>query len=254
MLSFDRIALRKHFEYLKREAVQAASMQIDRELPDFFDAQNNDVDAEKFIHNIADDRHHFRLIVAPENGTKSELRFHIRELISDMEKDLKVKLNYAAIIHKNTENPHAHLVIRGVEAPGKDLIIKADYLTKGIRNRCQELLTLELGSRTENEISTSKQKALLQDRPIQIDYKLAEEATKYNHKITPAIFKNTKTAQNAKLRLEYLHSIGLVKKLSQSYKNVYVLDKDLIAKLKQLDIKKDVYKKLAKQQSISIYR
>ena len=62
----------------------------------------------------------------------------------------------------NTDNPHIHLVIKGTEPNGKDLIIKPDYISHGMRFRSSDLLTRELGPRSELSIAKAKHKALLQ--------------------------------------------------------------------------------------------
>ena len=53
--------------------------------------------------------------------------------------------------HFNTGHPHAHIVIRGKDQDGHDLIIARDYVTHGIRQRASELLTIELGPEDEFE-------------------------------------------------------------------------------------------------------
>src|SRR5579885_2278487 len=48
----------------------------------------------------------FRIIVSPENGTEIDLRDHARTLMAQMECDLGTRLEWAAIDHHNTDNPH----------------------------------------------------------------------------------------------------------------------------------------------------
>jgi type IV secretory pathway VirD2 relaxase len=66
-------------------------------------------------------------------------------LMTDMEKDLGTNLDWVAVDHFNTGHFHTHIVIRGKDDRGKDLIIARDYITHGIRERASQLLTLELG-------------------------------------------------------------------------------------------------------------
>ena len=60
----------------------------------------------------ADDRHHFRLIVSPEDTMELEdLRGFTRELMADAERDLGTKLDWVAVDHWNTDNPHVHVLV-----------------------------------------------------------------------------------------------------------------------------------------------
>ena len=56
-----------------------------------------------------EDRHHFRFIVSPEDAVDmADLKSFARELMGQMEKDLGTKLDWAAVDHWNTDNPHVH--------------------------------------------------------------------------------------------------------------------------------------------------
>ncbi len=61
-----------------------------------------------------EDRHHFRFTVSPEEaGQMADLRAFTRELMADAERDLGAKLDWAAVDHWNTDNPHIHVLVRG---------------------------------------------------------------------------------------------------------------------------------------------
>jgi type IV secretory pathway VirD2 relaxase len=72
--------------------------------------------------------------------------------MATMERDLGTKLEWIAVDHWDTDNPHTHVVLRGRDDRGKDLIIARHYLTDGMRLRACELSTGWLGLRTEREI------------------------------------------------------------------------------------------------------
>src|SRR5271168_2282535 len=102
------------------------------------------------------DRHQFRFIVSPEDGARlTDLRDFTRELMATMERDLITDLEWIAVDHWDTDNPHTHVVLRGKDEWGKDLIIARNYLTDGMRLRACELSTRWLGLRTEMEILES---------------------------------------------------------------------------------------------------
>lgn len=123
-----------------------------------------------------DDRHQFRFIVSPEDAEQlDDLRTYTRHLMSRMEADLGTRLDWVAVDHWNTDNPHTHIVLRGKDDTGKDLVIARDYIAEGMRNRASELATEWLGPRTELEIQQSLQREVQQERFTSLDRTLLRE-------------------------------------------------------------------------------
>ena len=81
-----------------------------------------------------------------------------------------------AVDHWNTDNPHTHVVLRGKDDTGKDLIISQDYITRGMRERAMELATEWLGPRTELEIQRTLAREVEQERWTSLDRTLQREA------------------------------------------------------------------------------
>ena len=52
-----------------------------------------------------------------------------------MERDLETKLDWVAVDHFNTGHPHTHIVIRGRDDQGQDLVMARDYIAHGVRAR-----------------------------------------------------------------------------------------------------------------------
>ncbi len=65
--------------------------------------------------------------------------------MADAERDLGTRLDWVAVDHWNTDNPHIHVLIRGRAEDGEDLVISRDYISHGFRNRAAERVTLGLG-------------------------------------------------------------------------------------------------------------
>ena len=111
--------LTAHLAYLKRDGVT-------RDGADgrMFDATGEDANDRSFAEGCQGDRHHFRFIISPEDaGEMSDLRAFTRDLMAQMETDLGTRLDWIAIDHWNTDNPHVHLLVRGVAEDGSDLVI-----------------------------------------------------------------------------------------------------------------------------------
>jgi len=163
--------LAMHLRYIERDGVGR-----DGEPGQAYGPQTDAADLDAFKERCADDRHHFRFIVSPEDGAELEdLRTYTRHLMNRMEADLGTRLEWVAVDHWNTDNPHTHLIVRGRDDTGKDLIIAGDYIADGFRHRAAELATEWLGPRTELEIQQSLQREVEQERWTSLDRTLKRE-------------------------------------------------------------------------------
>jgi type IV secretory pathway VirD2 relaxase len=91
-----------------------------------------------------------------------------------MERDLGTELEWAAVEHWDTDNPHVHIVLRGRDDQGRDLVIARDYIARGMRERASELATEWLGPRTEREIAASLRREIEQPRWTRLDHALQD--------------------------------------------------------------------------------
>ena len=124
-----------------------------------------------------EDRHQFRFIVSPEDAEQlDDLRTYTRHLMARIEADLGTRLDWVAVDHWNTDNPHTHVVLRGKDDTGKDLVISHDYIAVGMRHRAAELATEWLGPRTELEIQRTMQREVDHERWTSLDRALQREA------------------------------------------------------------------------------
>jgi type IV secretory pathway VirD2 relaxase len=165
-------SLAKHLRYIERDGVGR-----DGEPGQAYGPQTDAADLDAFKERCADDRHHFRFILSPEDGAELEdLRTYTRHLVGRMEADLGTGLDWVAVNHWNTDNPHTHIVVRGRDDAGKDLIIAGDYIADGFRHRAAELATDWLGPRTKLEIQQTLQREVNQERWTSLDRTLQREA------------------------------------------------------------------------------
>ena len=165
-------SLSKHLRYIERDGAGR-----DGEPGGAYGPQADEADLDAFKERCADDRHHFRFIVSPEEGVDlDDLRTYTRHLMNRMEADLGTRLEWVAVDHWNTDNPHTHLIVRGRDDTGKDLIIAGDYIAHGFRHRAAELATEWLGPRTELEIQQTLQREVEQARWTSLDHTLQREA------------------------------------------------------------------------------
>jgi len=164
--------LAAHLGYLRREGVTR-----DGEKARLFGPETDQADPATFAERCAGDRHHFRFIVSPEDSADmADLKGFARELMGQVEKDLGTRLDWLAVDHWNTDNPHVHIILRGRAEDGEDLVISRDYIREGMRARAEGLATLELGPRTDRDIRRALQRQVEAERWTDLDRQLVRDA------------------------------------------------------------------------------
>lgn len=157
--------LSAHVAYLKREGVTR-----DGSPARMFDAAGDNADDRGFADRCKDDRHHFRIIVSPEDAAElTDLREYTRDLVRQMEADLGTRLDWVAVDHWNTDNPHVHLLVRGVTDTGADLVMARDYISHNLRSNAEELAQAELGPKPEHEVQRTLERDVTAERWTRLD-------------------------------------------------------------------------------------
>jgi type IV secretory pathway VirD2 relaxase len=164
-------AARAHMRYIQRDGVTRGG-----EPGALYSADQDRADGKAFIDRADGDRHQFRFIVSAEDGAEyDDLKPLSRRLMAQMEKDLGTKLDWVAVDHYNTGHPHTHIIVRGKTDQGRDLVIARDYLMHGIRERATELVSIDLGPRTDIEIENRLRHEIEQERLTTIDRRLLRD-------------------------------------------------------------------------------
>ncbi len=163
--AFRSAPLSAHVAYLERDGVTR-----DGEKGHMFSATGDRADAMAFARRGLDDRHHFRFVVSPEDAAEmTDLKAFTRDLVAQMERDLGTRLDWVAVDHWNTDNPHVHLLVRGITADGSDLVISRDYISYGLRSHAEELVSAELGPKPEHEIRSALEREVGAERWTRLD-------------------------------------------------------------------------------------
>lgn len=141
--------LAAHASYLQRDGAEREG-----EKGRFYDATQDEVrDAQDRLQDWADnDKRHFRITLAPESGARlvaedGHLKEFTRETMARMERDLGVPLEWMGIDHHNTDNPHTHVIVRGVRRDGAELILPREYVSHGLREAARDVATDRIGVR-----------------------------------------------------------------------------------------------------------
>jgi type IV secretory pathway VirD2 relaxase len=199
-----------HLQYLEREGTTP-----DGERGRAYGPIRDEVDTQEFERRGRSDRHQFRFIVSAEDGTElKDLKGFTRDLMGQMERDLGTRLEWIAVDHWDTEHPHTHIVLRGKDQKGRDLIIAREYIGYGMRARASEIATQWLGPRTRQEIEASAGREITQKRWTSLDV-IIQQASTDGLLNANALVRNVRFAQQRAAilgRLNHLSMMGLAEK------------------------------------------
>lgn len=235
-------ALRAHVSYLQRDGVTR-----DGATGKLFDAAGDEADGRAFTERCDGDRHHFRFIVSPDDaGELSSLRSFARELMDQASRDLGTRLDWVAIDHWNTEHPHIHILVRGRADDGKDLVISRDYISTGLRARAGDLVTRELGPRTELETRQRLETDMTAERWTRIDRVLARQAGAADGVIDLRPDRDGACDPLREIRIGRMRSIERLGLAEPAGPARWVLARDAEQRLRELGERGDIIKRLHK--------
>ena len=117
----------------------------------------------------AGDERLFKIIISPEFGDRIDLEAHAKQLMARIERDVRTELEWVAVTHHNTDHPHVHVALRGVDKQGKPIHLPREYVKSGIRSRAEDLVTKELGHRTEHDAIEAQRREVDQLRFTSLD-------------------------------------------------------------------------------------
>lgn len=231
----DLGAARAHLKYIVRDGVtrEAAPGLL-------YDAVGDDVDGSAFLDRSERDPHQFRFVVSADDGAQlGDLKPFIRDLMAQMERDLDTSLDWVAVDHFNTGHPHTHIVIRGRDDRGKDLVMARDYIGHGVRARAQSLITLELGPESQVERMQKLFNEVGQERLTRLDRSLMARAKEGILVVTSEQEQDPVQRTLRVGRLKTLERLGLAE---ERQRGVWVLDARAETKLRQLGDRVDKFK------------
>ncbi|QQN66734.1 relaxase/mobilization nuclease and DUF3363 domain-containing protein [Bradyrhizobium diazoefficiens] len=238
--SGDAGAVRAHLRYVQRDGVTREG-----EPGELYDARNDRADGKAFTERSTGDRHHFRFIVAPEDSAElADLKPFVRDLMRQMEQDLGTRLDWVAADHFNTGHPHTHIVLRGKDGEGNDLVIARDYIAHGFRARAAELVTRELGPETEIEVARKLQQEITGERLTRLDRSILRDAPSGVLELG-ALSGREPAWQTARIgRLRTLERMGLAE---ESEPGRWRIDADLEPKLRRMGERGDIIKTMHRE-------
>ena len=221
-----------HLRYIEREGITR-----DGAKGQAYGADTDAADLDGFQERGKADRHQFRFIVSAEDGLELEdLKGFTRQLMRRMEIDLETRLDWVAVDHWDTDNPHTHIVLNGHTANGDHLVIAPDYMAHGMRQRASEISTEWLGPRTEAEMRQSLLREVDQQRLTSLDRVLIRQARADGIDFTEGSPQDLQRQNILRARLQRLEGLGLAERVDA---NRWALKPGLAATLKTLGERQD---------------
>ncbi len=156
-----------HGRYVARESATQGGRAADAG----FNAAKQNLNISTTLDNWqrAGDERLFKIIVSPEFGDRLNLQQHTRELMKRIERDLGTQLEWVAAVHHNTEHPHVHIAVRGIDDKGMPLRLPREYIREGLRERAEEIATEALGYRSPADAQEARRRETLQNRYTSLD-------------------------------------------------------------------------------------
>lgn len=230
-------ALQAHLVYISRTSAGRGGQP-----PVLFDRDSDGPDAARVVHTWSSDRHHFRFIISPEHGDRiADLQGYVRDVLGRVAADLgEPDLSWVGACHYDTDQPHAHVLIRGRRADGRDLVIARDYVAYGFRARTQEVAQERLGDLSRLDAEKRIWRETQADRFTGFDRRLLAAADD-RFWVEAGWERRDAWSALTRGRLLHLEALGLASRSGQGF----ILPADLRNRLTALQVGKDLQRTLA---------
>lgn len=225
-------ALSAHVAYLGRTGAGAEGARSE-----FFDRETDGLAVSDIGREWGVDRHHFRFIISPEHGDRiDDLRAYVRDVMGRVTDDLgQGAIAWIGTCHFDTDQPHAHVLVRGRRAYGRDLVIPREYMGYGFRARAQEAAQERLGDLSRVDAERRVWRETQADRFTGFDRRLLGAASSDN-KVADGEGGTDAWSALMRGRLRHLETLGLAVRMGRQYR----LDPELESRLRQLQVRRDV--------------
>ncbi len=158
------------------------------------------------------EKHQFRITVSPEDGGDLDLTDYVKRYMKRLERENGLKFDWRAVNHYNTEHPHAHIVVRGLDLDHRRVRFSRKYTSHGLREAAQELATELLGPRPLERVRRDRANEVSQQRLTSLDRDIEKMAE--NSVVRASSRKTIKDAALIVGRLRQLEVLGLASRVS----------------------------------------
>lgn len=233
---------RAHADYLARGEAERAP---------FYDAASEGMDgAARAADWAARDKRHFRLILSAERGELlRDLPSYTREVMARAGAQLDTTLQWVAVDHHDTDNPHTHIILRGRRADGRDLVLPRDFVREQLRDIAREVATRWLGPRSREDDRLALEHDVRRHAMTRLDRLIAgqlpaDNVIRLSRLEAPH---EPVLTQALKARARELRRLGLATEVKR---NVLAFQSDWQDRLKALELHLDVRKRLMLERTL----
>ena len=225
-----------HGTYVERESAKEGARdkgELDRAENDVEDrlglAKSRSLSSLASSWQKAGDERIFKIILSPEDAG-ADFKSIANAVISRIEEHTGSPVSWGGVVHRNTDHPHAHLIVRGRTQAHEPLKLPRAMIRKGLREAAQASLTRQLGPRTMEDIRRQQREELTANRVTPLDRKMVRQAPIYGR--DPAFLLLGKAGSPAeRARLGHLKQLGLVNTDTQEG---WLIRADAIGQLQQM--------------------
>lgn len=170
--------LHSHIRYVERPGAG------EREVtPSLIDRDGDGVMGHSAVQGWRDDRHHFRIILAPNDGHALDMAAYTREYMAELERRLGTRLEWMAGVHEKPDathamNRHAHVILRGIAQDGTDLVMDREFIRFEMRRIAEDLATRHLGQMSQREMDRFTQRQAERLREGERNYNVGRRPTR----------------------------------------------------------------------------
>lgn len=193
------------------------------------------------------DLRHFRIILsAEEGGQLRDLQTYTREVMARAGAALDTELSWVAVDHRDTDNPHTHIVLRGRRANGQDLVLPRDFIKHGFRDLARDVASELLGERTPEQERRAYEREVRRHAPTRLDRVIEINARGGLVDLSTLSAPNGDPALSraAKARAQELARMGLAEERGRG---VFQLAPDWREKLTAMERHLDIRKQVVRQ-------
>lgn len=117
----------------------------------------------------AGDERVFKIIISPEIGDRLDMSKLTRDTMGALELRLGRKFEWCAANHYDTDYPHTHVVLRGVDRDGKEVYLPKGVVKTELRQMARDAATRQIGYRTQSDKEHAMSKRATEWRWTQLD-------------------------------------------------------------------------------------
>jgi hypothetical protein len=148
--------------------------------------------------------------------------------------------------HFDTDQPHAHVLVRGAREDGRALIIPKEYMARGFRSRAEERATLELGEVSRDQAEERLRKEVTADRVTGLDRHLDKSLGPDGRVPTDLIDDRHTDGALLRGRLQHLQGLGLAEKEGRDWRLSEGFAQSLEGLSREQDVLRTLHARMAK--------